>query len=53
MKYCVCVSGKLGFIVLNHLLQNKIEIVVVMTDSHSTEIIDCLLYTSPSPRDTR
>lgn len=40
MKYCVCVSGKLGFIVLNHLLQNKIEIVVVMTDSHSTEIIE-------------
>lgn len=39
MKYCVCVSGKLGFIILNHLLQNKIEIAAVMTDSHSTEII--------------
>lgn len=40
MKYCVCVSGKLGFIVLNHLFLNKIEIVVVMTDSRSTEIIE-------------
>lgn len=55
MKFCVCVSGKLGFIVLNHLIKNNIEIAAVLTDSLSIEIVgECkrmkLAYFVGNPR---
>ena len=40
MKYCICVSGKLGYIVLETLLNKKINISAVLTDKNSTSIIE-------------
>lgn len=39
MNYCVCVSGNLGFVVLNDLLKKDIHIAAVLTDKHSDKII--------------
>lgn len=39
-KYCLCVSGKLGSIVLNTLAEHKKSISCILTDSRSHEIID-------------
>ena len=39
MNYCICVSGNLGLVVLNNLLQKPINIAAVLTDKHSDEII--------------
>ena len=40
MKYCICVSGGLGLTLLHTLIAKKINIVCVLTDKESTEIIE-------------
>ena len=57
MRYCICVSGGLGYIVLQH-LQSDIEIACVLTDSKSSEIIEfCQEHTIPyfagNPRNSK
>lgn len=39
-KYCICVSGDLGFIVLQKLCRKRINIECVLTDSHSDSIVE-------------
>lgn len=41
MKYCICVSGGLGFKLLNILIERQIDIVCVLTDKKSAEIVIC------------
>ena len=55
MNYCICVSGNLGLVVLNNLLQKSITIVAVLTDKHSDEIINicedkCIRCFTGNPR---
>ena len=38
-KYCICVSGDLGLIVLKNLIDENVPIVCVLTDTKSEEII--------------
>jgi len=39
LKYCICISGNLGLVVLNNLLKKSILIAAVLTDKHSDEIV--------------
>ena len=40
MKYCICASGNLGLIVLKHLIEKGIDIVCVLTNKRSDEIVN-------------
>lgn len=57
-NYCLCVSGNLGYIVLQQLCVKGIKIVSVLTDSHSKGIIEyceqqSLKYFNGNPRDLK
>lgn len=46
MKYCLGASNHLGFQVLSYLYSNQVDIVLVLTDSNSEEVIDFCIANS-------
>lgn len=58
MRYCICVSGGLGYIVLQHLCEHHVDVACVLTDSKSEGIITyCqeqgIAYFAGNPRNGR
>lgn len=58
MRYCICVSGGLGYIVLQHLCEHHVDVACVLTDSKSDGIIaycheNGLPYYAGNPRNGR
>lgn len=58
MRYCICVSGGLGYIVLQYLCEHHVDVACVLTDSKSDGIIaycgeNGLPYYAGNPRNGR
>ena len=53
MRIAIIGAGHLGYIIAEFLSNEQYDVVVVDSDESKLDAIrDCLLYTSPSPRDS-
>ena len=51
MKVIICGAGKVGTSIAKHLVSQKNDVTVIDQSLELINDINCLLYTSPSPRD--